>query len=460
MVDSGGTLYYIVHSFNNGFAWYRFVVGKITSDGTQSRYEFALDVSCMGAYALWKNNIGSETSQYGNIAWVTMMPCIAQEVNGTSEYIHVVTYVPPSRWWNTSSGGDTEGLMFLKIKKSDLSINTTKFIAAYKGEGNYTGRGLRADGFGDFTTLIHNRNVFTAINNVNEKKTVVFWPHKNSHSIDTYDANSNLSHRQLLQINNDTLGQTFYGTTELGPTNTTCWEPRVIILDNHYRLLVSSGYTPIVVGMNFGYSGGPHPISTDQVGYFDTSNNTVAGCNYHSDLGVAGGRFLVLCMTKTSRIWSASYVSWNTSYVALALFNFDLSYNTCNCPTENCIAVFPVTTGTHEEATSTTTLYKNTFQCVAYNNHIIYAYCYPGRKTHLVLGVARYRLDANNNVHLLTKREFVDKDGNSFSPLTDCSRLLFMDVKNGYLWIVFFNTGRSAYRTICISAQDVINQTI
>jgi hypothetical protein len=144
----------------------------------------------------------------------------------------------------------------------------------------------------------------------------------------------------------------------------------------------------------------------------------------------------------------------------LALFNLNLSTKTVSCPAENCIAVFPVTTGTYGETASTSTLYRNTFQFVVYNNHIIYAYCYPGNKTHLILGVARYRLDASNNVHLLTKREFVDKDGNSFGNLTDCSRLLFMDVKNGYLWIVFFNTDRNVYRTVCISAQDIINQAI
>jgi hypothetical protein len=463
MVDSTGTLYYVVHSFNNGFAWYRFIVGKIVPDGTQSKYEFALNVSSIGTnYALWKNNIGSETSQYGNVAWITMMPCIAQEANGTSEYIHVITYIPPSRWWNTGSGGDTEGLMLTKIKKSDLSVTETKFISAYKGDGNYAGRGLRADGFGNFTSLIYNRNCFTAINNVNEAKTVVFWPHKNSHSISTYDANASSSHGQLLQIDNNTFATSFR-TSELGPTNTTCCEPRAIMLtgDEHYRLIVSSGYTPKQILYNADCAGGPRGTSTDQIGYFDTSGNTAAGCNYHCDFGSVDGfttyKSLILSMTKTSRIWSASYVSWNTSYVVLALFNFDYGNQTLNCPTENCIAVFPVTTGTHEEATSATTLYKNTFQFVVYNNHIIYAYCYPGNKTQLVLGVARYRLDANGYVHLLTKREFTDKDGNSFGNLTNCNRLLFMDVKNGYLWIVLFPVEYNAYPVICIPAQDIID---
>jgi hypothetical protein len=176
MVDSGGTLYYIVHTFNNSFAWCRFTVRKITPSGTQSIYGFTLNASCIGAYACdwYTNKVGSETSQYGNIAWVTMMPCIAQEVNGTSEYIHAITYIPPSRWWNTSSGPDTEGLMVMRIKKSDLSIATTKFIAAYKGDENYVGRSLRADGFGNFANLIYNRNCFSAIYNVGEKKTLCF----------------------------------------------------------------------------------------------------------------------------------------------------------------------------------------------------------------------------------------------------------------------------------------------
>ncbi|MDR0392660.1 MAG: hypothetical protein LBH52_00280 [Puniceicoccales bacterium] len=142
---------------------------------------------------------------------------------------------------------------------------------------------------------------------------------------------------------------------------------------------------------------------------YDSSNNAASYC-CHSDLNViqhAGQTIaLQLVTSKTSRLneayarWNASYVSWSTSYVALTLYSWPAGYiwsNSSSRPIapENCIAVFPVTTGTHGETTSTTTLYRNTFQFVVYNNHIIYAYCYPGRKTHLVLGVARYRLDAN-----------------------------------------------------------------
>ncbi|MDR1254830.1 MAG: hypothetical protein LBJ78_02240 [Puniceicoccales bacterium] len=70
------------------------------------------------------------------------------------------------------------------------------------------------------------------------------------------------------------------------------------------------------------------------------------------------------------------------------------------------------------------------------------------------------RLDSNNNVHLLTKREFMGTDGNSFDSLTDCSRFLFMDVKNGHLWLVFFNVDRDVYWTVCILAQDIIDHAI
>jgi hypothetical protein len=178
MVDAEGTLYYIVHSFNNGFAWYRFVVGKITPSGSQSTYEFPLNVSCMGAYSLWKNNIGSETNQYGNVAWATMMPCIAQEINGTSEYFHAITCVPPSRWWNnhSSPGPDEEGIMLTKIKKSDLSVAETKFCQEDL-----------VDRLGNYTSLIYNRNCFCAYYDAAGPHTVIFYLCKANNSATLFD---------------------------------------------------------------------------------------------------------------------------------------------------------------------------------------------------------------------------------------------------------------------------------
>jgi hypothetical protein len=454
IIDSTGTLYYTMMDVGNWFGGKAFYVGKISPTNSSGRVIVEVDQKVGSNYSWPWNGMNSfnEDATFSKVAWVSLAPCMAQEVNGTTDYVHAIVYVLPSRWWNTSSGPDTEGLLFVKIKKSDLSVAASSFVGK-------TSACVTGNGFGDFTTLTYNRNVFTAVNNVSEKKTVIFWPHKNKSgtNYETEHLTSNTSHRQLLQIDNDTLGQSFYGTVELGPSNTVCLEPRLMVVNNKYHLVASSGYTPVVGQMDYNYSYLFAPISTDQIGHFDVSGNTAAGCNYHCDFNTIGGKFHVLAMTKTSRIWSASYISWNTSYVVLALFNFDLAQKTVNCPNENCIAVFPVTTGTHEEATSATTLYKNTHMFVTYNNYIIYAYCYPGKKTHLILGAARYGLDANNNMRLLTKREFTDNTGDSFGHLTNCSRIIFMDVKNDYLWIVFASVDNKTFFYFCIKAQDVID---
>jgi hypothetical protein len=163
-----------------------------------------------------------------------------------------------------------------------------------------------------------------------------------------------------------------------------------------------------------------------------------------------------------SQRWTTNYLSWGMSNIVLHVQSSTTGANWTSGP-ENVIYATTLTAGSAStaETLSTSTLYKCTHKLVAYNNHIIYAYCYPGRKTHLILGVARYFIDSNKRLHLSTKIDFADSNGNSFSSLADCSRIISMDVSaNGHLWITWMSANNQTYYCFHTNAQDIIDQAI
>jgi hypothetical protein len=163
-----------------------------------------------------------------------------------------------------------------------------------------------------------------------------------------------------------------------------------------------------------------------------------------------------------SQRWTTNYLSWGMSNIVLHVQSSTTGANWTGGP-ENVIYATTLTAGNASitETVSISTLYKCTHKLVVYNNHIIYAYCYPGRKTHLILGVARYFIDSNKQLHLSTKREFADSNGNSFSSLANCSRIISMDVSaNGRLWITWMSADNQTYYYFHANAQDIIDQAI
>jgi hypothetical protein len=206
------------------------------------------------------------------------------------------------------------------------------------------------------------------------------------------------------------------------------------------------------------------------------SDDNTTDCSYHADFEIVKASdnteiFLVLmysygdqCNTMNNtnsglQRWTANYVSWGMSNIVLHIQSSTNGRNWTSTP-ENVIytTTIPAGSASTAETTSASTLYKCTHKLVAYNNHIIYAYCYPGRKMHLVLGVARYFIDSNKQLHLSTKRDFTDQNGNSFDRLTDCSRIISMDINtNGRLLISWMSADNKTYYYLCANAQDIIN---
>ena len=91
---------------------------------------------------------------------------------------------------------------------------------------------------------------------------------------------------------------------------------------------------------------------------------------------------------------------------------------------------------------------------------IIYAYCYPGKGNgqgnHLYIGYAPYVIESNVQLRLLTKTEFKDAGGNSF--ITDCSRIISLDCKNGHVWLTYMNSDNTAYKYFYIKASDLVGE--
>jgi hypothetical protein len=252
-------------------------------------------------------------------------------------------------------------------------------------------------------------------------------------------------------------------------------EPRIIRgVNGVYSLAVRNGYYPYV-----------HKVNTT-TNYWTVWGNGLHGsdsnttdCSYHADFEIVKASdnteiFLVLLYSYGNRCnamnnenagpqrWNANYVSWGMSNIMLHIQSSTTGSNWTSGP-ENVIYTTNITdmSASASETLSTATLYKCTHKLVAYNKHIIYAYCYPGKSTQLILGVARYFIDSDKQFHLSTKREFADSNGNSFDSLTDCSRIISMDVSdNGHLWITWMSANNQIYYCFHANAQDVIDNAI
>ncbi|MDR2769067.1 MAG: hypothetical protein LBB19_00705, partial [Puniceicoccales bacterium] len=392
MVDSTGTLYCVMPVTILYFDGASFVE-KISPTGDRRRVAVYIDDGLGRDRYSWPSNrmnSFSEDANFSRIAWIPLAPCMAQEANGTTDYVCAIVYVLPSRWWNTASGPDTEGFLFLKIKKSDLSVVTSRLENGLNNS--------KAGGFGTFETTKYNQNVFTAIYDVGTAKIYVYWLHG-----DGAGNNKTKLHFHMISDQGQALvtWQCSYGSENDQYRHFI--EPRITMVGDKYYFSTGNAYSPTILTASPSTGNTTHFANVPYMSTFD--NHGTYGCAYHNDLNVIqhSGRTIVLQLAigRSSTLgnsggqWNTSYISWNTTYPALVLYSWpaNLTWDSpIPIPTENCIAIFPITQlATTGYETSATTLYKNTHMFVTYNNHIIYAYCYPGKKTHLILGVARYK---------------------------------------------------------------------
>jgi hypothetical protein len=472
MVDSNGNLYgAAVDNWSGYFGGKGHYIVRIDPSGIQYTHAHMSGNYIEGNYT-WPigrtptpNQEDGTYDHFKRRSWMGLTPCIARECNGSSDYVYRLVYVLPSRWWNSSSGGDTEGFLLLKIRKSDHEVMHSSFLP-------YTTRSEVCMGYFPGTYINSNKVAFSACHDVNGGKVYCQWltadsragPQVHTRTI-TFDTNQNTwSSCSTLSMDNTVSD---YRSCSL--------EPRTIKgVNGIYALAVRNGYYPYINKVN------------TTTNYWTVWGNGLHGsgwdttdCSYHADFEIVKASdntelFLVLMYSygnrcnamnsenADSQCWTTHYVSWGMSNIVLHIQSSTTGTNWTSGP-ENVIYTTTVAAGSAStaETLSTSTLYKCTHKLVAYHNHIIYAYCYPGRKTHLILGVARYFIDSNRQFHLSIKREFIDSSGNSFGNLTNCSRIISMDVSaNGHLWITWMSADNQTYYYFHANAQDVIDHAI
>jgi hypothetical protein len=474
MVDSNGNLYGIaVDNWSGYFGGRSHYVIRINPSGIQYRYSYGFSVRIEGKYT-WPDNrtptpsTNDATCEYfPQRSWEGLTPCIAREYNGSSDYVYCLIYVLPSRWWNSSSGSDTEGLILVKVRKSDHELVDLRYLS-------YFSCPELAMGYFPRSSKNNNKVAFSACHDVNGQKVYCQW-------LSSPDPTWSDLYVRTRTIIFDTSQNTWSSCSTLSMDNTASdyrsfsLEPRMIKgVNGIYSLAVRNGYYPYI-----------HKVNTT-TNYWTVWGNGLHGsdwnttdCSYHADFEIVKASdnteiFLVLMYSYGNRCsamnnenagpqrWTANYVSWGMSNIVLHIQSSTTGSNWTSGP-ENVIYATTLTAGSAStaETLSASTLYKCTHKLVAYNNHIIYAYCYPGKKTHLILGVARYFIDSNKRLHLSTKIDFADSNGNSFSHLADCYRIISMDVStNGHLWITWMSADNQTYYYFHANTQDIINQAI
>jgi hypothetical protein len=443
LVDSAGDLYAVRNDTGGwgGPGWYINRISSNSQNGISSSWDgFSADTidSRYGQSRNLSLSGSDNETLFKNQSWHILQPCIAQEVNGTTDYLYIFVCAPPARW--TGSSNDGEGIGWIKILKS--KINRTG--------GHIIGSKLFAYGsvlaISTFTPLNsnYNQSLFSAIHDVGAGKTSVYW-------LSTQGASG-------LRLNYLTLDNNGNDLVSASSHNTQCTDSDTFSTSEPYtiepRILKGNGkyyFSTVHAIHNSIYEANASTGNTTSCTAFALSWSGIIESGYakriyHNDIGMVKASdgtevLLMLQMAKGSYLtavdnrWSTSYVTWNLGYIVLGLASGVGS--TWNLPPENCLATFSVTTATIDETTSANTLYKNTHMFVICGEYIIYAYCYPGGGKGLILGVARYTMDSSKHVRLLTKREFVDSSGNSFGNFTECTRIISMDAKNGHLWITF-----------------------
>lgn len=219
---------------------------------------------------------------------------------------------------------------------------------------------------------------------------------------------------------------------------------------------------------------------------------------FHTDFCMVDHMWCMLCFNSnasescchtypSSSFWSLTYMNWSFMNVCLCLHSYSDNHgtNTNVYPSDTLYTTpvaqenpFPnqfsttyVSSVSNDDSNNVFgrgSLYLNTHKIVHYTSpsgrkYFIFAYCYPGKKTHAYIGYCSYSFDNSNFVHLNTKvilksPNSGDEWGDSFSWLTDCSRIISLDVKNDHLWMTWMSGNNSTYYYFHIKASDLIQE--
>jgi hypothetical protein len=470
LVDTSGTLFYVTLDAGNYFGGKCYYFVKVLPNGTLSQTQREVD-AILGFPGKWDGYGGPKETTNFHKAWIALTPCIANEVNGTGNFFNVLIYQIPSRWWCTDGlDGVSEGFLWCRINKSDLLVNNSYNITYGDSRANMAHGGLPRRGIGT------NQIGCVALYNESLNKVTVWW--LNCFSL--YWSSDSETSMYLCAATFNTANNSLASTIRC--SGSSCYdyasnlESRVFMSGDYvYLLTIRNGYYPFISQINTSNGNVNTSYSASWGKCLHGSDENATECCYHSDMAMVRASdgtqvFVVLMYSAGSRCnamndtsagpnrWNSNYTPWGDSNIVLHVQSSTNGSNWASGP-ENIIYHTNISMGNASVATTTSsaTLYKSTHKLVVYNNYIIYAYCYPGKTQQLILGVVRYAIDASHNVHLLTKVDFKDANSNSFGNLTDCSRILFMDVKGNHLWITWMSADNTKIYHFHINPQDLID---
>ncbi|MDR0392692.1 MAG: hypothetical protein LBH52_00450, partial [Puniceicoccales bacterium] len=316
LVDGAGDLYFIRNDTGGwgGPGWYINRISANSSNGISSTWSgFGINTidsryNDNGRFSL--SGDSSETTLFKNQSWHILQPCIAQEVNGTTDYLSIFVCAPPARW--TGSSNDCEGIGWVKLQKSKIGTSGWQSVVSVK---LFTYENVLA--ISAFIPLNSNysQNLFSAIHDVGAGKTSVYW-------LSTQGASGLRLNYLTLDNTGDDLVSASSHSTQCANSDTFSAtyiiEPRVLKGNDKYYLNVVHDVCTYLYEANASTGNTTSHISLPVSTWSSIIESGIAQRFYHSDIGMVKASdgtevLLMLQMAKGSYFtaidnrWSASY---------------------------------------------------------------------------------------------------------------------------------------------------------
>ena len=427
-----------------------------------------------------------------------------QEMEGTnSDYIYFLSYMPPARYCDDYASSlnkpDREGLFIFKMNKLNFQIESKKLYSASEYSSLAYDRTPSPTNNWSFTKFNLPESNYQGF--LDGDYIYIIYLAKES-------SESNALRTYYLKVKANDLSVLESSQSAIGNNNN--FPPGGAQLVSRFQKLDSDIYFSFI-NAGFYYRLGSYRTSqhafranigpalwlvTLADGSCSSTTFHTDFCMIKSDTGVP--IWCMFCFNSNARgsycnsnfNWTSTYMNWDPSNVCLCVSSYPLSttqtYNDYGGQSniypsdtlystillQNCSSWAGTSNGnyisTARESTKSDLYrsYLNTHKIVPYTSpsgkrYFIFAYCYPGKKTHAYIGYCTYSINSSNFVHLNTKVILKSPDsgdnwGDSFSSLTDCSRIISLDVKNGYVWMSWMNADNSKYYYFYIKASDLI----
>ena len=424
-----------------------------------------------------------------------------QEMEGVeSDYVYFLSYLPPARYYYDYAGmlnkPESEGLFLLKLQKSDLATVDKKLYNAVDYPFLAYDRTPQMVGLdAGYEKMNLTQGAFHGFQDGNYIYVFYFAQDTN---------NTNQPHVSLyyMKINITNLNCEKFDTIvpDFDPAGAQII-PRFQKMDDRvYFSYVVLGYY-YCFGCCEEASVTGYPGRVPSFWLITTAHGAYNSTKFHSDFCMVKSetgvpiRCMLAFNSKAYRtsctaehFWSTTYMNWDPQYVCLCLHSYptnpatyeytipdsdpyssgfvypsDTLYNTTLVQNNNTIA-----SAENTSKSDFYRLYLNSHKIVPYTSpsgkkYFIFAYCYPGKKTHLYIGYCTYYIDNLNFVHLGTKVVLKSPDdgeewGDSFSYLTDCRRIISLDIKDGEVWLTWMSANETLYYFFHIKASDLISE--